>query len=64
MITKLIGNMDELIKYANEAIRKRPDLKEDILDLVSLCQSEIEDGASVQNEIELCRNDIEELLED
>jgi hypothetical protein len=56
--------MDELIKYANEAIKKRPDLKEDILDLVSLCQSEIEDGASVQNEIELCRNDIEELLED
>lgn len=55
-----IGDLQEHIKGI---LKKRPDLKNDILDLYQLCTGEIEDGGSETHEIELCMRDIKELME-
>jgi len=39
-----------------------PKLKDEIDDLVNLALDEIEDGASVQNEISICMSEINELI--
>jgi hypothetical protein len=54
----------ELINYGNEILKTRPDLKNDIKGLLDLCQSEIEEGGSVEHEIELCREDMKQLTEE
>jgi len=56
--------MTNLIKHAQEVIAKYPQLNEDIQGLIDLCVMEIEDGASSDNEIELCWSDIDKLVED
>lgn len=56
--------MEELLKYAKKSIESRPDLKEEIDDLVQLCRDEIEQGESADHEIELCREDIRQLIEE
>jgi len=57
-------NTTELIKWAKEKAKSCPKLKEDIFDFVELALNEIESGASEQNEINLCMNDIEELIKE
>jgi hypothetical protein len=54
--------MKELIKYAKELIVKYPDKKTEIIDFVQLCQDEIEQGGSVEHEIELCYSSLKELI--
>lgn len=54
----------ELIDYGNEILKTRPDLKNDIKGLLDLCESEIEEGGSVEHEIELCREDMRQLTEE
>lgn len=51
-----------LKKYAKDFIEKHPQHKEAVLELVGLCFSEIEEGGSVENEIQLCINDINQLI--
>lgn len=56
--------MTNLIDYANGVIAKYPQLKGDIDGLIELCVTEIEEGGSVTHEIQLCWNDIEELVKE
>lgn len=57
-------NFKELFIYARNVAAQYPDLKEEILGLVDLCESEIEEGGSVQHELDLCQRDIDELVEE
>jgi hypothetical protein len=52
----------ELIQWARERSKNCPKLKDEINDLVQLAIDEIEEGASISNEINLCMSNINELL--
>jgi hypothetical protein len=54
--------MENLRKYLRECIEKHPHLKSEILELYSLCASEIGEGGSESHEIELCKNSVNELI--
>lgn len=55
----------ELLKlWIKEQIAQHPEHKEEMLDLYSLCIDEIEAGESPANEINLCINSIQELVEE
>ena len=54
--------IEELIQWAREKTKTCPKLKDQINDYVQLAIDEIEDGASISNEIQLCMSDIEELI--
>lgn len=56
--------VEELKVYVQEKIAEYPELKGQIMDLFQLCLDEIEDGASVMNEIHLCVCDIEDSIEE
>jgi len=53
--------MEELAKWCVEFISKNPRKAKEVNDLFVLCQDEIEAGESMENEIELCKNSINEL---
>ena len=53
--------IEELKQYANEEIKKRPELKQDIRDLVQLAIDEIEEGGSEVHEVQLAQTSIEQL---
>jgi len=55
-------NFRDLVHYAKDIVAKHPDLKEEIDGLLELCWSEIEEGSSVQHEINLCQRDIDSLV--
>lgn len=57
-------NSEYLNKFAKDTISKHPELKNEIEELLQLCQSEIEDGGSLTHERELCYGSIKELLEE
>jgi hypothetical protein len=57
-------NFKELFIYARSVVAQYPDLKEEVLGLIDLCESEIEEGGSVQHEIDLCKRDIDEIVEE
>jgi RNA-splicing ligase RtcB len=57
-------NFRELTSYARNVSAQYPDLKEEIYGLVDLCEAEIEEGGSVQHEINLCKRDIDEIVEE
>ena len=48
--------------YCSDKIKEYPQYKEDILDFYQLCKDEIEEGGSEAHEIDLCINDIENLI--
>jgi hypothetical protein len=52
----------ELIKHGNSILKTNPELKSEIKELIDLCQSEIEEGGSVEHEIELCKESINQLI--
>jgi hypothetical protein len=54
----------DLVAWCAERAKKCPSLKEEIQDLLDLAINEIEDGASVWNEVELCKSDVEELIKE
>ena len=56
-------NLQQLRVFINESARKHPHLKSEMHDLYWLCVSEIEEGGSPDHEIQLCFNDIEQLIE-
>lgn len=53
-----------LMDWCTEKIKHCPKLKNDIVDLLNLALMEIEDGASIEHEIELCMSDVEELIKE
>ena len=52
----------ELEDYAQECINKNKELKEIIVDFVDICKDNIDEGGNEAHEIELCYNDIKELM--
>lgn len=56
--------LEQLRTWVTDKMVKYPDLRSDIRGLYRLCLDEIEDGGSVEHEIELCINDIEELIDE
>jgi len=55
--------LEELRGYCKEVIKDYPKIESDIVELFTLCVSEIEEGGSESHEVELCLGDIEELIE-
>lgn len=53
-----------LMEWCKEKKKHCSKLKDDIDDLLELALTEIEDGASIQNEINLCMSDVEELIKE
>ena len=56
--------IEELIQWAKEKAKACPNLEEQIEDYLQLAIDEIEEGASVSNEIHLCMSDINELIKE
>lgn len=56
-------NYRELVKYVREIIKLHPNLEDEIIGLLELCEMEIELGESESHEVALCYKDIQELLE-
>jgi hypothetical protein len=56
--------MKRLRDYAKEFISKHPHLKKEVDDLVQLCFDEIEEGGSIEHEIDLAIDSIDQLLEE
>jgi hypothetical protein len=54
--------LSQLKSFVRESIKSHPQHREEIEDLFQLCLDEIEEGGSVDHEVSLCRNDIEELI--
>ena len=52
------------MEFARGFVKEHPHLKHQVLDLVELCQSEIDEGGSPIHEANLCINSIKELLEE
>jgi hypothetical protein len=53
----------QLKEWINIQITKHPEHKEEMLDFYYLCMDEIEQDGSPTHEIELCRDSIEQLIE-
>jgi hypothetical protein len=56
-------NLVYLRTFIKEKIFQYPNLEDEILDLYALCLDEIDEGNSENNEVELCINDINSLIE-
>lgn len=54
--------VQKLIEWGKERMKYCPKLKSEINDLLQLAIDEIDDGASINNEIELCMSDVNELI--
>lgn len=52
----------ELEAFANKVIKQYPNHSDKVEELLELCIDEIQEGASEQNEIDLCWNDINHLI--
>lgn len=59
-----MNTKEELLTWARVQIFEHPSLKEEIMDFVKLAFDEIESGESKQNEISLCVESINELIEE
>jgi hypothetical protein len=53
---------EQFIKYVLDKLETYPQHRKEIRDLFRLCKDEISEGGSPQHEMDLCRNDIEELI--
>ena len=56
--------MENLIKWAKDIAKEHPRHKDQIFELVTLCYDEIEQGGSQTHEIDLCKEDILQLIEE
>ena len=57
-------NLEYLKGFVKEKINQYPNLKEEIIDLYSLCLDEIDEGGSEQSEVDSCISDINDLIEE
>lgn len=53
--------MQNLIEFAMEFVRENPNLKNDVVELIELCKSEIEEGGSESHEVSLAMESIKQL---
>ena len=56
-------SLPEFISWAKNKAKEYPHLREEILDLISLCEDEIEEGGSTEHEIQLAQTAIDQLIE-
>ena len=56
--------MKRLRDYVKEFVAEHPHLKEEVNDLAQLCFDEIEQGGSIEHEIDLAIDSIDQLLEE
>ena len=54
--------LSELISWAKNIAKEYPLSREEIFDLISLCEDEIEGGGSETHEVQLAYNDICDLV--
>lgn len=57
-------NLTELKAHVAKLITDYPDLEEEMNDSLQLCINEIDEGESVNNEINHCLYHLEEIMED
>jgi hypothetical protein len=55
--------LEQLKIFVEQKCKEHPELKEEIKDLYQLALDEIEEGNSLQNEIHLCYESINDLIE-
>lgn len=55
--------MNQLIEYAEQVILDYPELREEITELVQLCQLEIDEGSDVSESITICLYGIKQFIE-
>jgi len=53
----------ELIEHAKQSVQTHPDLKDQIVDIISLASLEIEQGGSEAHEVELAWDEIQSLID-
>ena len=51
----------EALRQARELIRRRPDLRPDVRDIIELMEAEIDDGSPEEHEVELALDSLREL---
>ena len=54
--------IEELQAFGDEVIKKHPHYKDEVVGLLELCISAIEEGSACQHEVNLCWHDLEELM--
>lgn len=57
-----MNSLDDLVQWAKGIKQRFPQYRDAIWDLISLCQDEIEEGSSESHEVQLCYNDICDLV--
>lgn len=57
-----MNSLSELISKAKDIMKKYPMHRTEILSLLQLCEDEIEEGGSEIHEVQLCYNDICDLV--
>lgn len=55
-------SIQELAVWAKEVRKNHPEHSSEILDFLFLCQDEVEGGGSESHEVQLCYNDICDLV--
>jgi hypothetical protein len=55
-------NLEDLVVEIKEAIKKRPELRNDLIEIYRLAKAEIDEGESEVSEVEKALNSIEELI--
>lgn len=59
-----MNSIAELKKWVLQKTEEYPELKEEMIDFLQLAIDEIDEGESLQNEIDLCIDSIEELIKE
>ena len=54
--------MKNVIAHAKDVLKEHPSLESEVRGFLDLCQCEIEQGESAEHEIDMCWNDIDELV--
>ena len=55
---------NHLLNFAKKTMDKYPHLKQEINELLQLCDDSIADGESQENEVDLCLNSIQQLIDE
>jgi hypothetical protein len=54
----MMNNLSQLVQWAKNIAKEYPIHRDEIWNLISLCQDEIEEGGSEPHEVELCYTEI------
>jgi hypothetical protein len=55
-------SLEQLVPWVKNIAKEYPTQRQDIFDFLSLCLDEIEEGGSQSHEVQLCYNDICDLV--